>query len=78
MLVQNPVIHSILYYCIGFLVTEDQLAEVAKHSGVLEIDSDFLSPQMRAKCEAIIPYPEKVEPSECAKAFLYLKRHYSE
>ena len=67
-----------LYYDVGFHVTEDQLAEVAKHSGVLDIDSDFLSPEMRQRCETILPYPEKVEPSECAKAFVYLKRCYSE
>lgn len=69
---------SLIYIDVGFHVTEDQLAEVAQHSGVLNIDNDFLSPEMRQQCEAIIPYPEKVEPSDCAKAFLYLKRHYSE
>ena len=68
----------ILLYYIGFHVNEDQLAEVAKHSEVLDVDTDFLSPEMRAQCEAIIPYPEKVEPSDCAKAFVYLKGRYSE
>ncbi|XP_028413083.1 uncharacterized protein LOC114541051 [Dendronephthya gigantea] len=62
----------------GFHVTEDQLAEVAQHSGVLDLENDFLSPEMRQQCETIIPYPEKIESSDCAKAFLYLKRRYSE
>ncbi|CAB3983394.1 Hypothetical predicted protein [Paramuricea clavata] len=60
----------------GFPVTEEQLAEVAQHSGVLEIDNDFLPPEIRRKCEAIIPFPEKVEPSDCADAYLYLSKDF--
>jgi hypothetical protein len=63
-------------HLIGFPVTEEQLAEVAQHSGVLEIDNDFLPPEIRRKCEAIIPFPEKVEPSDCADAYLYLKQRF--
>ena len=59
-------------------VTDDQLKEVALHSGVLEVEEDFLDAEFRKKCEEIIPYPEKVEPSDCKYAFLYLKEKFRE
>jgi hypothetical protein len=52
------------------------LQEVAEQSGVLELDDDFLSPEFRAACLQIIPYPELVEPSECSDAFVYLKTNF--
>lgn len=59
-------------------VTQDQLKEVALHSGVLEVEEDFLDTEFRSKCEEIIPYPDKVEPSDCKNAFLYLKERFLE
>ncbi len=57
-------------------VTDDQLKVVALHSGVLEVEEDFVDAEFRKKCEEIIPYPEKVEPSNCKDAFLYLKEEF--
>lgn len=64
----------------GLSVTEEQLKEVAQHSGVLEIDDDFLEPEFRTKCCRIIPMPveQHVEPAECTEAFKYLKRKFSQ
>jgi hypothetical protein len=59
-------------------VTDDQLKEVALHSGVLEVEEDFLDAEFRKKCEEIIPYPQKFEPSDCKCAFLYLKEKFLE
>ena len=69
---------NVSHSCLGFLVTEEQLAEVAQHSGVLEIEDDFLPLETRKKCEAIIPFPAQVKPSECSNAYLYLNRKYHE
>ena len=46
-------------------VTEEQLEDVAKYSEVLETGSDFLEEEVRKACEEIIPFPERVEPTEC-------------
>lgn len=64
----------------GFPVTEEQLRDVAQHSGVLEIDDDYIESEFRAKCARIIPMPVEchVEPAECAEAYKYLKRKYSQ
>lgn len=53
----------------GLPVTEEQLKEVAQHSGVLEIDDDFIEHEFRIKCGSIIPMPveQHVEPAECAE-----------
>jgi len=64
----------------GFPVTEEQLRDVAQHSGVLQIDDDYIEAEFRAKCARIIPMPVEhhVEPAECAEAYKYLKRRYSQ
>ena len=60
----------------GWPVTEDQLKEVASHSGVLQTPSDFLHPDFRKACEDLIPFPQEVEPKHCMDAFLYLKNNF--
>jgi hypothetical protein len=35
-------------------LTDDQLKEVALHSGVLEVEEDFLDAEFRKKCEFLI------------------------
>lgn len=57
-------------------MTEDQLKEVATHSGVLQTPSDFLHPDFQKACEDLIPCPEEVEPKHCMDAFLYLKNNF--
>ncbi|XP_028412126.1 uncharacterized protein LOC114534852 [Dendronephthya gigantea] len=58
----------------GWAVTEEELKAVAIHSGVLEVPTDFLENEFRAECERVLPYPDRVEPSECKDTFLYLKQ----
>jgi hypothetical protein len=66
-----------LHIHIGIPVTGEQLEEVAQVSGVMDVEDDFLSPNFRAECERIIPYPKEVEPNECKEAFIYLKENFS-
>ena len=66
----------IFFFSLGFQITEQQLQDVAEQSGVLQLDDDFLSPDFRAACLQVIPYPELVEPSECSDAFIYLKTNF--
>ena len=62
---------------LGWLVTEEQLREVANHAGVLEVEDDFLDARFRRECERLIPNTEKIEPEDCVAAFLFLKTHFS-
>ena len=57
-------------------VTEEQFEDVAKYSEVLETGSDFLEEDVRKACEEIIPFPERVEPTECMEAFVFLKNNF--
>ena len=57
----------------GWPVTEEQLEDVAKYSEVLQTGSDFLEEDFRKAYEDIIPFPERVEPTECMDAFVYLR-----
>ena len=54
-------------------MSEAELHQGAIHSAVLEVGMDFLEDAFRAECERVLPYPDKVKPSECRGAFLYLK-----
>lgn len=56
------------------------MKEVAQHSGVLEIDDDFIESEFRTKCARVIPMPAEhhVEPAECAEAYKYLKSKFSQ
>ena len=63
----------ILFVFTGWKVTEEQLEEVAQLSDVLACHDDFLSPDLRAKCEQIIPDPLALDVSDCAHAFHYLR-----
>ena len=51
------------------------MEEVANHSGVLEIDDDYVEQEFREKCQELIPYPERIIPEECEDSFLYLKEN---
>ena len=57
-------------------VTEQQLKDVAEMSEVLETDQDFVENEFRSKCERSIPFPEQVEPDQCADAYVYLKEKF--
>ena len=57
----------------GFHVREEHLREVAEHSEILDGTDDFLAPELRSRCEALIPDTENIKSSEVANAYLYLK-----
>ena len=66
-----------LFCCFtGLPLTEAELYEAAIPSGVLGADDDFLDDLFRKECERIIPHPEELEPKDCSKAFIYLKRNF--
>ena len=60
----------------GLPIDEDQLKEVAELSEVLEGTDDFLDPEFRTRCEAVISNVDDIEPEEAANAYLYLKANY--
>ena len=49
---------------------------MATHSGVLEIDVDFLNARLRAECERLIPKTEEIKHEDCVDVFLFLKAHF--
>ena len=49
---------------------------MATHSGVLEIDDDFLNARVRAECERLIPKTVEITHEDCVDAFLSLKAHF--
>lgn len=66
-----------LFFCFtGLPLTEAELHEAAVQSGVLDTDDDFLDEVFKKECERIIPHPEELEPKDCSKAFIYLKRNF--
>lgn len=65
-----------MWLFVGWIVSEEQLEEVATHSGVLEIDDDFLNARFRAECERLIPKTEEITHEDCVDAFLFLKAHF--
>ena len=71
--------HKLLKYeynaLLGWVVSEDQLKEVATESGVLDVNDDFLTPQFRQACERVIPTPADVDPRDVQNAFIYLKQN---
>ena len=68
---------QIIVFCFtGLPLTEAELHEAAIQSGVLDTDDDFLDEVFREECERIIPNPEELEPKDCSKAFIYLKRNF--
>ena len=76
MVLQNYIIQVTQYSFSGWPVSEEQLEEVAEYSEVLQSGSDFLEQDFRNACENLIPFPERVEPSECMDAFVYLKNNF--
>lgn len=61
----------------GFQLQKRNWKIAAENSGVLQLNNDFISPEFRAKCTNIIPYPDQVEPNECYDAFIYLKTNFN-
>ncbi len=59
----------------GFVVTEEQLEEVAELSDVLSSNEDYLPADFRAKCELVIEDPLELDVNDFANAFRYLKEN---
>lgn len=57
-------------YIIGLLVTEEQLKEAARQSGVLTVPGDFLKPEFRAEGKFVLPDSETIKPHECRNAYI--------
>ncbi|XP_028404817.1 uncharacterized protein LOC114527386 [Dendronephthya gigantea] len=62
----------------GFPVSKEALDEVAELSGVMTVGDDFLTPNVRAECERIIPEINAVKPNDTTTAYLFLKTHYQQ
>ena len=61
---------------LGFEITSTQLEEAAIESGVLEGTDDYISEELREKCENILPNPDQVAAKDCATTFIFLKERY--
>eukprot|EP00794_Sanderia_malayensis_P000002 gene2-21645_t len=65
-----------LIFCLflqAILVKEEDLAEVAAHSGVLNTPIDFMEPDFCALCEDALPF-NQIEAKDIKEAFLFLKQ----
>ena len=59
----------------SYIISEEQLMEVAELSGIFDEDDDFLDPTFRARCKEYIPNTNEIKPAQAANAYLYLKSH---
>ena len=77
MTIQNYILLVNCNYIIpsGFRVTDEQLEEVANHSEVLEVPTDYLTPEFRRRCEVCLPNPEEIESKDCKDSFIFLKNN---
>jgi hypothetical protein len=60
---------------LGFEITSAH-EEAAVQSGVLEGTDDYISEELREKCEHILPNPDQVAAKDCATTFISLKERY--
>ena len=65
----------IFYFFTGFVVTEEQLEDVAELSDVLSSNNDYLPVQLRAKCKLVIEDPLELDVNDFSNAFRYLKEN---
>ena len=74
----SPSAFMIMISCfLSWIVSEEELQQVAINSGVLEVETDYLDKDFRTECERVLPYPSKVEPKECRAAFFVSERELS-
>ena len=58
-------------------MTDEQLQEAATHAGILDLEDDYLDAAFRRSCETLLQKTEKIEPKDCASAFIYLKENFN-
>lgn len=60
----------------GLKLTKDQIEDVAKVSGLLNVDTDdFIDSEVKSNCQRLIPSPGNIESKNAIEAFRYLKVH---
>ena len=57
----------------GTVINDDLIEELEKETGVTDDDFEFLTPEVRALCEEILPEPEKIKSYDAADAYIALK-----
>mgnify|MGYP001794900953 CR=1 FL=1 len=58
----------------GIKITQDQLEDVARVSGVMDVDvSDFMNTKLKNKCLQLLPNIKNVESTNAVEAFRFLK-----
>lgn len=57
----------------GKIINQEDLAEIALHSNILDVEEDYLEADFREKCENLLPNPVDVLPIDCAKTYCLLK-----
>ena len=62
----------------GTHVSDEDLAEVAEVSSILEDTNDYLHPRFGAQCERIFPEGKEVLPNEALRAFRFLKQNFED
>ena len=62
------------HICLGFVVTEEELREVASFSRILNTtDTDYIDAEVRQMCEEIINNPSETSAKDYVKTYLLLK-----
>lgn len=62
----------------GIAISDEQLAEIAQLSGVLDGTDDFLDECFRQECERHVPQTNEIEPGEASNAYLFLKENFDQ
>ena len=59
----------------GITLTDAQVNKAAEQLGVLDDDHDFMDPDLRARCEEILPDVGQVDATDASEQYLVLKRN---
>lgn len=55
-------------------MNEQQIAGAEQNADLRDLDDDFLTIEMRQKCEDVVPHPENIPIEHIKTAFLHLKQ----
>ncbi|CAB3999910.1 Hypothetical predicted protein [Paramuricea clavata] len=62
----------------GFLVSQEDLEEIAELSGILDAPDDFIPSLFRKDLNELMPNPEAIKCNEFVQTYLLLKQRYFE